>query len=179
MWTRHLMSTAVAFLALSVTAPAQTQITTAVVEGVVTDASSAVLPGVDVEIRNADTNLTRSLVTDRDGRFVAPQLPSGRYTVTFKLAGFATIVHENVLATVGDAVRLNPVMKLSGVAETVTVNAESPTVQTTRTAAASTLDQTTIESTPILGRKFEDLLTLTPGVSVGQGPDGDEITFSG
>ncbi len=179
MWTRHLMSTAVAFLALSVTAPAQTQITTAVVEGVVTDASGAVLPGVDVEIRNADTNLTRSLVTDRDGRFVAPQLPSGRYTVTFKLAGFATIVHENVLATVGDAVRLNPVMKLSGVAETVTVNAESPTVQTTRTAAASTLDQTTIESTPILGRKFEDLLTLTPGVSVVQGPDGDEITFSG
>jgi len=179
MWTRHLMLTAVAFLALSVTAPAQTQITTAVVEGVVTDASGAVLPGVDVEIRNADTNLTRSLVTDRDGRFVAPQLPSGRYAVTFKLAGFATIVHENVLATVGDAVRLNPVMKLSGVAETVTVNAESPTVQTTRTAAASTLDQTTIESTPILGRKFEDLLTLTPGVSVVQGPDGDEITFSG
>src|SRR5882762_5938348 len=179
MWTRHLMLTAVAFLALSVTAPAQTQITTAVVEGVVTDASGAVIPGVDVEIRNADTNLTRSLVTDRDGRFVAPQLPSGRYTVTFKLAGFATIVHENVLATVGDAVRLNPVMKLSGVAETVTVNAEAPTVQTTRTAAASTLDQTTIESTPILGRKFEDLLTLTPGVSVVQGPDGDEITFSG
>src|SRR5206468_10460979 len=43
----------------------------------------------------------------------------------------------------------------------------------------STLDETTIESTPILGRKFEDLLTLTPGVSIVQGPDGDEITFAG
>ena len=166
-------------LALCATAAAQTQITTAVVEGVVTDPSGAVLPGVNVEIRNADTNLTRSLITDRDGRFVAPQLPSGRYTLRFTLGGFATLVQENVLATVGEAVRLNPVMKVSGVAETVTVNTGSPTIQTTRTANASTLDQTTIESTPILGRKFEDLLTLTPGVSVVQGPDGDEITFAG
>src|SRR6185503_16250663 len=39
--------------------------------------------------------------------------------------------------------------------------------------------ETTISTTPILGRKFEDLLTLTPGVSIVQGPDGDEITFSG
>ena len=180
MRTRHLMAAlAILLLALGVTAAAQTQITTAVIEGVATDPSGAVLPGVGVEIRNADTNLARSLVTDRDGRFVALQLPSGRYTVTFKLAGFATLVQESVLATVGEAVRLNPVMKVSGVAETVTVNTGSPTIQTTRTAAASTIDQTTIESTPILGRKFEDLLTLTPGVSVVQGPDGDEITFAG
>jgi len=179
MGTRHLVAAAAVFLALCGTAAAQTQITTALIEGVVTDPSGAVLPGVNVEIRNADTNLTRSLVTDRDGRFVAPQLPSGRYTVTFKLTGFATLVQEEVLATVGDAVRLSPVMKVSGVSETVTVNTGSPTIQTTRTAAASTLDQTTIESTPILGRKFEDLLTLTPGVSVVQGPDGDEITFAG
>src|SRR4029453_12427434 len=60
-----------------------------------------------------------------------------------------------------------------------TVTTEAPVVDTTRTAAASTLDSTTIATTPILGRKFEDLLTLTPGVSIVQGPDGDEITFSG
>jgi outer membrane receptor for ferrienterochelin and colicin len=61
----------------------------------------------------------------------------------------------------------------------VTVSTQSISVESTRTATASTLDQRTIEATPILGRKFEDLLTLTPGVSVVQGPDGDEITFSG
>src|SRR2546427_8058831 len=97
----------------------------------------------------------------------------------FSLPGFATLVQENVLVTVGEAARLNPAMKVSGIAETVTVTTASPAVETTRTAAASTLDEKTIESTPILGRKFEDLLTLTPGVSVVQGPDGDEITFSG
>ena len=55
----------------------------------------------------------------------------------------------------------------------------TPVVETTRAAAATTLNELTIETTPILGRKFEDLLTLTPGVSVVQGPDGDEITFAG
>jgi hypothetical protein len=44
---------------------------------------------------------------------------------------------------------------------------------------SNTLNQTTVETTPVLGRKFEDLLTLTPGVSIVQGPDGDEITFAG
>jgi hypothetical protein len=179
MRTRTIMSAAVLFLALGGAAAAQTQITTAVVEGVVTDASGAVLSGVDVQIRNIDTNLTRSLVTDQDGRFVAPQLPSGRYTVTFRRAGFTTLVQENVLATVGEAVRLTPALAISGVEQTVTVSAGSSAVQTSRTASASTIDQNTIESTPILGRKFEDLLTLTPGVSVVQGPDGDEITFAG
>ena len=81
MRTRPLMLLAAVFLFLGVTAVAHAQIATAIVEGIVTDPSGAVLPGVDVEIRNADTNLTRALVTDRDGRFVAPQLPSGRYIV--------------------------------------------------------------------------------------------------
>jgi hypothetical protein len=166
-------------VALAAPTAAQTQITTGVIQGVVADTTGAVLPGVYVEARNIETNLTRSLVTDRDGRFVFLQLPPGRYVVTFKLSGFATLVQENVVLTVGQAVTLNPVMKVSGVAETVTVQAESAVVDTTRTEAASTLNQTTIETTPILGRKFEDLLTLTPGVSVVQGPDGDEITFAG
>ncbi len=167
------------WLAVAGSAVAQSQITTGVIDATVVDASGAVLPGVDVEIRNVDTNLTRHLTTDREGRFAALQLPPGRYTVRLTLSGFATLVQENVLVTVGEAVRLAPTMKVSGIAETVTVTMVSPAVETTRTAAASTLNETTIESTPILGRKFEDLLTLTPGVSVVQGPDGDEITFSG
>jgi outer membrane receptor for ferrienterochelin and colicin len=175
----HVLTVVIISLAAVAGVAAQSQITTAVIDGTVVDASGAVLPGVEVEIRNVDTNLTRALTTDRNGRFVALQLPPGRYTVTLTLSGFATMVQQDVLASVGEAVRLTPTMKVSGVAETVTVTTASPAVETTRTAAASTLNEKTIESTPILGRKFEDLLTLTPGVSIVQGPDGDEITFSG
>ena len=175
----HLLTVITIWLAAAAGIAAQSQITTAVIDGIVVDTSGAVLPGVGVEIRNVDTNLTRSLTTDQSGRFVALQLPPGRYTVTLKLQGFATLVQENVLASVGEAVRLTPTMKVSAVAETVTVSAASLAVETTRTAAATTLNEATIASTPILGRKFEDLLTLTPGVSIVQGPDGDEINFSG
>src|SRR5262249_192661 len=157
---------------------AQTQITTAVIEGVVVDASGGVLPGVDIEVRNVDTNLTRTIQTDREGRFTAQQLPPGRYTVSYRLAGFATLVQENIVVTVGQALGLAPEMQPSGLAETVNVTIDAPAVDTSRTAATTTLDETTISTTPILGRKFEDLLSLTPGVSVVQGPDGDEINFS-
>jgi hypothetical protein len=166
-------------LMMPVRSAAQSQITAGAIEGIVADSSGAVLPGVTVEVRNVDTNFTRSVVTDHDGRFVALQLPPGRYTVKFTLPSFATLVQENVNVSVGDSVRLNGAMKLSGLAETVTVTTQLSTVETTRTASASTLNEKTIETTPILGRKFEDLLTLTPGVSVVQGPDGDEITFAG
>ena len=176
--TRVLMALAL-LLASILPAAGQTQITTSVIQGEVVDVSGAVVPGVDVEVRNVDTNFTRSVVTDKDGRFAVLQLPTGRYTVTFKLTGFATLVQQDVLVRVGEAARLAPVLKVSGVAETVTVSTQASSVESTRTATASTLDQKTIETTPILGRKFEDLLTLTPGVSVVQGPDGDEITFSG
>ena len=175
----HAFTVVIICLTMAATGSAQSQITSGVIEGTVVDSSGGVLPGVDVEIRNADTNLIRTLTTDRDGRFVALQLPAGRYTITLTLPGFATLVQDNALVTVGETVRLRPVMTVSGVAETVTVSTQSQAVDTSRTAAASTLDETTIESTPILGRKFEDLLTLTPGVSVVQGPDGDEITFAG
>jgi carboxypeptidase family protein/TonB-dependent receptor-like protein len=166
-------------LATAHDAAAQTQITTGVIQGTVTDATGASLPGVSVEARNLDTNQARTLVTESDGRFVFLQLAPGNYRVTFTLSGFATMVQENIQLTVGQAVTLPVAMKVSGVAETVTVTTATPVIETSRTAAASTLNQTTIETIPILGRKFEDLLTLTPGVSVVQGPDGDEITFAG
>src|SRR5258705_6270687 len=177
---RVLQAFAIGILVLIVCAPAsgQSQVTTGVINGVVVDTNAGVLPVVNVEVGNVDTNLTRTIVTGQDGRFAALQLPPGRYRVTFTLSGFSTLVQENVVLTVGQTVPLNPMMKVSGISETVTVTTEAPAGDTTRTAAASTLDATTISTTPILGRKFEDLLTLTPAVSVLQGPDGDEISFS-
>src|SRR5437588_7952978 len=69
-------------------------------------------------------------------------------------------------------------MKVSQVEERVTINV-TPVVDTLKTESSTTINDLSVNTTPILGRKFEDLLTLTPGVSVVQGPDGDEITFSG
>src|SRR5437667_1914016 len=157
---------------------AQTQITTGVIQGVTIDQSGAVMPGTTVEARNLDTNFTKTQTTDANGRFAFLLLPPGRYTVTASHPGFSTLVQENADLTVGQAITLNITMKVSSAAERIVVTS-TPTLETSETEAASTLNDRTVSSTPILGRKFEDLLTLTPGVSIVQGPDGDEINFNG
>src|SRR2546425_1247723 len=92
----HMFVSGILLLLVAVPALGQSQITTGVIDGVVVDANGGVLPGVNVEVRNVDTNLTRSLVTAQDGRFSALQLTPGRYGVTFTLPGFSTLVQENV-----------------------------------------------------------------------------------
>lgn len=164
-------------LAIAPVVSAQTQITTGTIQGTVSDVNGASVPGANVEIKNLDTNLTKTLTTDEGGRFVALALPPGKYTVTITKQGFGTLLAENLELTVGQAITLPLAMKVSGVEERVTVTA--PTVDTVKTESSTTLNETVVSTTPILGRKFEDLLTLTPGVSIVQGPDGDEITFAG
>ncbi len=178
MWTRLILSLLLVVV-LPLKTAAQTQITTGVIQGSVADATGASLPGVTVEARNLDTNQGRTQVTETDGRFVFLQLAPGNYRVTCTLAGFATTVQENLQLTVGQAISLPMVMKVSGVSETVTVTTGTPVIETSRTASATTLNERTIDTIPILGRKFEDLLTLTPGVAIVQGADGDEISFAG
>ncbi len=157
---------------------AQSQITTGVIQGTVTDAQGAVVSGASVEIKNADTNLTKTLTTDDNGRFAGLLLPPGRYTVTITKQGFGRLIQENVNLTVGQSINLSPSLKVAGVEERIVVT-DTPTIETVKTESSSTLNRTTVETTPVLGRKFEDLLTLTPGVAIVQGPDGDEITFNG
>ncbi len=177
-WLKSLGIGLLVILAMALPALSQTQITTGTIQGTVTDANGAIVPGASVEIRNLDTNLSRTLTTDEGGRFVALALPPGPYSVTVSKQGFATAVAERLDLTVGQALNLPVAMKISQVQERVTITA-TPTVDTVKTEASTTLNETTVNATPILGRKFEDLLTLTPGVSIVQGPDGDEITFAG
>src|SRR5258706_12461678 len=59
------------------------------------------------------------------------------------------------------------------------VVSDVPVIETTKTKISARLNELAVAQTPVLGRKFEDLLTLTPGVSISQGPDGDEINING
>jgi len=153
-------------------------ITSGTIQGIVLDEQGAVVPGATVEARNVATNFTKSFTTDDDGRFTFLSMPPGRYVVSVTKQGFAKLNQENIDVTVGRQVSLNLNLKVSGVAGEVTITT-TPTVDTAKTESSTTLNEVAISNTPILGRKFEDLLTLTPGVSITQGPDGDEINFAG
>jgi hypothetical protein len=156
----------------------QGQITTGTVQGTVLDEKGGSVPGATVVIKNLDTNYTRAEMTSDDGHFLFLNLSPGRYTVTVSKQGFTTIIQQNVNLTVGQVISLSVTVKVSAVAEQIVVS-DVPVVETTKTESSATLNELAVASTPVLGRKFEDLLTLTPGVSISQGPDGDEINING
>ena len=133
----------------------QTQITSGTIQGTVGDANGAALPGASVEVRNVETNFSRNITTDEDGRFVALTIPPGKYTVTVSKQGFATLVVEDANLTVGQAMTLPLSMKVSGVAERVTITAP-PTIDTVKTESSTPRQNRRWSNTPILGRKFED-----------------------
>jgi len=87
-------------------------------------------------------------------------------------------LQKNVNLTVGQTLTIPVTLKVSSVAQQIVVT-DVPVIETTKTESSSTLNELTVNATPVLGRKFEDLLTLTPGVAITQGPDGDEISFNG
>jgi outer membrane receptor for ferrienterochelin and colicin len=176
--TRFIAVVVPLLLALASGVFAQTQITTGVIQGTVLDEQGGVVLGAKVEVKNPDINLSKTLTTDANGRFVFLQLSSGRYTLSVSKQGFATVVQENLDLTVGQAISLSLSMKVSKLEEKITITA-APTIDTVKTESSSTLNEQSVSKLPILGRKFEDLLTLTPGVSITQGPDGDEINFAG
>ncbi|PYQ24911.1 MAG: hypothetical protein DMF81_04090, partial [Acidobacteria bacterium] len=135
------------------------------VEGIVTDATGAVLPGVTVTVRNMDTNLARETMTDGGGRYRADALQPGRYEVSATLSGFAAKPVADVRAQVGQTVTVDLQMRPGSVTEEVTVTGEAPLVDTTRTDVSSVVSQTSIQNLPINGRRWENFVLLSPGVT--------------
>ena len=156
----------------------QSQITSGTVQGDVLDEKGGSIAGASVEAKNLDTNFVQTETSNTDGHFAFLSLAPGRYTLTISKQGFATVLQQNVNLTVGQTLNIPVTLKVSSVAQQIVVT-DVPTVETTKTESSSTLNELTVSGTPVLGRKFEDLLTLTPGVAITQGPDGDEINFSG
>src|SRR5260370_33784922 len=91
-WFKGFGISLLVILVIAPVARSQTQITTGTIQGTVTDANGAVVPGANVEIKNLDTNLSRTLTTDDGGRVVALALPPGNYSVTGSKQGVGTLV---------------------------------------------------------------------------------------
>jgi hypothetical protein len=135
------------------------------IEGLVTDASGGVLPGAAVVVKNMDTNVARDLVTDGAGRYRATALQPGRYQVAVTLSGFQAPTVDNIQVQVGQTAPVDFKMHPAGVSETVLVNAEAPTIDTRRTDVGNVVGQVAIENLPINGRRWENFVLLSPGVT--------------
>jgi len=133
------------------------------ISGVVTDANGGVLPGVSVSATNAATGASRSTVSNEKGQYAIGLLPPGTYNVAAELSGFQPLKLADITVNVGTDVALNMKMKV-GAAETMTVTAAAPLVETTRTQVSSVVNEKSIENLPTNGRNFIDFVLTTPGV---------------
>jgi hypothetical protein len=158
---------------------AQSQSTTGLIQGNVTDQNGAAVSGASVTVRNINTGFERTVTSNSDGFFTAPLLPLGTYRVTTTANGFSNTVLENVPVTIGNTLALDISLKVGGATETVDVTGDAEAVDTARTELSTEINQRSVENLPINRRDFSRFALLTPGVSIVQGPDGDEITING
>ncbi len=157
---------------------AQVQAINGRIQGEVTDTAGAVIVGAAVQANETETKTVSSAVTNNSGHFEFPSLKPGLYVVRISKPGFATTVQQNLTLTVGLTTSLNLKLQVAS-ADTEIIVRSAPLIDVQDASSVSTLGELTVATTPVLNRKFEDLLTLTPGVSISQGPDGDEINING
>jgi hypothetical protein len=152
------------FLVLSTT-QTKLQAQTATIQGTVTDASGAVVPDAMVQIKNTGTGATQDLTTDAQGRYRAPDLGIGDYSVQAGKAGFQTAVRTGITLTVGVESVVDVTLTVGQATQTVTVEGEVQQVETTTSALSNLVDQTQMRELPLNGRNVQDLVFLSPGVS--------------
>src|SRR6266550_1779535 len=154
------------FLALiSLAAPAAAQTTNGVISGIINDAQGGVLPGVTVTGRNIDTGITRTVVTEGDGRFRLAGLTPGPYELNAELAGFGTVKVPALTLNTGTEITRNITMQVQGLSESVTVTGESPIVEVTKSEVSGVITQDQMQNLPLATRQPMDLARLMPGTS--------------
>jgi hypothetical protein len=153
---------ALAVLVLSV--PLFSQSYTSRILGSVHDKSDAVMVGVSVVITDVQRDLSRTVVTDDAGEFVAPDLLPGIYKITAQAKGFKSYARTNVQLEVATDLRIDIVLETGDASETVTVTEQVPLINLTNATLGGTLSNEEINDLPLNGRNYENLLQLRPGV---------------
>jgi outer membrane receptor protein involved in Fe transport len=138
------------------------------VTGTVSDSSGAAVSGATVKVTNLGTNETRTMHTGSDGIYVFPNLIAGVYSVGVEMAGFKHFIEDRVEVQVDVTTRVEALLQVGNVSETVEVTTEAPPLQTDSASLGTTITREEVESIPLSGRNVYNMLTLAPGV-VAQG----------
>jgi hypothetical protein len=144
--------------------------------GSVTDKSGGTVKDAKVTITNVGTDVSRSLVTNEAGDYVAPNLPPGVYTIRVEVTGFKKIERTGVRLEVAKDARIDFVLEPGAVTETIHVSEEAPLVQTTNDIQGGSFSNRAINDIPLSGREYQNLVVLRPGVQ--RSPGGGFLSIS-
>ena len=141
------------------------------------DSSGAAISGAAVTILNSDTGAVTSLLTNDQGRYLAPDLTVGNYEVRAAQQGFQTQVVKQIRLTVGGNVVVDCKLSPGGAVTTISVEADVGQVDTTTSQISAQIGRDQMENLPLNGRNFEQLILLAPGVQ--QVSTGAQTSFYG
>ncbi|MDP2998345.1 MAG: carboxypeptidase regulatory-like domain-containing protein [Bryobacterales bacterium] len=138
------------------------------IQGVVTDQSAAVVPGVAVRVANLATGVVREVVTSADGIYRALSLGAGVYRVEVSKEGFRSAQRDRIEVGVSESVRVDFNLPVGALSEKIDVVARAPVVETEQGRVSGRIDRTQLNDVPLNGRNLYNLIALQPGV-VGKG----------
>lgn len=144
---------------------AHAQISTANVNGTVKDSTGAVIYGAAVTLTNSDTGVQRATRTTDTGNYSLVEVPPGNYGLTVEKQGFTVIRRSGITLTVNLTLTINVTLPTGSVTQTVTTSAVAATIDTSTAANGTVIGTQMVQSLPLNGRNFTELLTLTPGAT--------------
>lgn len=146
-----------------------TQANTGEIGGLVVDGSGGVLPGATIIASHPDSGLRVERVTDSQGRFFLPALPTGRWEVVAELPGFQRAVQRGITLEIGRTLELEFALTLGAVSEEVVVEVTAPLLQVTTAEISDVIETREVEQIPLNGRQFLQLAQLSDAVVIPPG----------
>ncbi len=166
-WTCVTFAAVFALLVAAQSPPAFAQAVTGTILGTVTDNTGAVMPGVTVTVTHVDTDNSRTYVTDSNGEYTAPSIPTGTYRVAAELQGFKSTTLEGIRVGVDQRIRMDVQLEVGAMTESVEIVAQTPLVQSSSSDLSTTVEAEQIKALPLNGRNFVSLTRTVPGVMRG------------
>ncbi|MGH9661986.1 MAG: TonB-dependent receptor, partial [Bryobacteraceae bacterium] len=166
-----------ALLSLPTLVYAQSETGGSTLNGHVTDPSNAAVVGAKVTALQKETGFSRTTQTTDAGAYTFVRLPVGVYDLTVELQGFQPTRHTASPLPVGGVVTLDLQLRLGTTQEVVSVTADIPLIETTRTQTGTTVNANSVANLPINGRNFLDIALSAPMVV--RDPRGGDLSFAG
>jgi len=149
------------------TSATRADVSRASLSGTITDSSGAVLPDTSVTVRNVETGVLRTVVSNAAGVYNVLDLPPGLYEIHARHPQLTAVERKDIVLRVGDQVRIDLSLFPAGTQETIEVKESLPQTQTESATASTLVNEKAIQDLPTDGRQLQNLALLTPGVDAG------------
>lgn len=135
------------------------------ITGKVLDANKAIVPGAQVKIINEAQGTTTALQANDAGLFRATYLISGTYRIMVEASGFKKYVQNGLVLRIGETIETEIQLEIGSVDQSVTITAETPTLDTASGSAGQVIDSRRVAELPLVHGDPYTMMGLAPGVS--------------